>query len=138
LQCLDGKKKCSSDNKDICQKAGGTTTTASCCKSTQDFPNTCLRGPCGCSPENSHDVKVCQCPSGKCFDGTNCVVPPQPDICQKAGGTTTTASCCKSTQDFPNTCLRGPCGCSPANSHDVKVCQCSSDKCFDGTNCVKR
>jgi hypothetical protein len=40
--------------------------------STGDFPNMCTTGPCGCAPSSSHDVKICQCPGGKCFDGTKC------------------------------------------------------------------
>lgn len=44
-----------------------------CCKATSDFPNLCLIGPCGCSPENSHQVKVCDCGPNKCFDGNECV-----------------------------------------------------------------
>lgn len=56
-----------------CMDAGGEVITSLCCKATNDFPNTCLIGPCGCSPENSHEVKVCDCGPGKCFDGNKCV-----------------------------------------------------------------
>ncbi len=55
-----------------CFDSGGTLTTAICCQSTSDFPNTCLIGACGCAPEYSHKVKVCECPNG-CWDGTRCV-----------------------------------------------------------------
>lgn len=51
-----------------CINSGGTITTQLCCKSARDFPNTCLIGACGCSPNNSHDVKVCDCGEGKCWD----------------------------------------------------------------------
>ncbi len=55
--------------------------------------------------------------------------------CSLSGGTITTSLCCKATGDFPNTCLIGACGCSPDNSHEVKVCDCGADKCFDGSRC---
>jgi len=60
-----------------CINSGGTVRTSLCCKSTGDFPNLCLIGPCGCSPDNSHEVKVCDCPEGKCFDGNTCTLMPE-------------------------------------------------------------
>jgi hypothetical protein len=51
-----------------CINSGGTVTTQLCCNSANDFPNTCLIGACGCSPDNSHEVKVCDCGEGKCWD----------------------------------------------------------------------
>lgn len=56
-----------------CTNAGGTVKTVTCCKSTSDFPNLCLIGACGCSAENSHEIKTCDCGEGKCFDGVKCV-----------------------------------------------------------------
>ena len=56
-----------------CRDSGGIVTTASCCKSVGSFPNTCMTGACGCSPVNSHEVYICQCPQGECFDGTECI-----------------------------------------------------------------
>ncbi|MBI5498629.1 MAG: hypothetical protein HY907_00170 [Deltaproteobacteria bacterium] len=56
--------------------------------------------------------------------------------CAAAGGTVRTGACCLSAGDFPNTCRIGPCGCSPANSHDIQVCDCGEGRCFDGTTCV--
>jgi len=56
-----------------CVESGGTVSTANCCQSSGDFPNTCLIGACGCAPEYSHEVSVCVCPDGTCFDGTACV-----------------------------------------------------------------
>ncbi|ODS39279.1 MAG: hypothetical protein A7316_05940 [Candidatus Altiarchaeales archaeon WOR_SM1_86-2] len=56
-----------------CIDSGGTVRTGLCCKSVGDFPNTCTIGACGCSPENSHEVKICDCGEGKCFDGSTCV-----------------------------------------------------------------
>jgi heat shock protein HslJ len=55
-----------------CSRSGGTVGAASCCGLVGDFPNTCLLGACGCSPESSHSVQVCQCPAGQCFDGKSC------------------------------------------------------------------
>jgi len=57
---------------DGCTSSGGTVVTGSCCLSSGDFPNSCLIGACGCSPDNSHQVKECDCGEGKCFDGTSC------------------------------------------------------------------
>ena len=55
--------------------------------------------------------------------------------CLISGGTVTTSLCCKATGDFPNSCLIGACGCPPEYSHEVKVCDCGADKCFDGSRC---
>ena len=57
-----------------CINSGGTVSTAMCCKNIIEFPNTCLVGACGCSPENSHEVKTCDCGEGKCFDGNTCIL----------------------------------------------------------------
>jgi heat shock protein HslJ len=56
-----------------CTRSGGTVGTASCCGLAGDFPSTCLLGACGCTPDASHTVQVCQCPAGQCFDGKSCV-----------------------------------------------------------------
>jgi hypothetical protein len=56
-----------------CIQSGGTVTTALCCNSVRDFPNLCLVGPCGCAPDSSHEIKVCDCGEGRCFNGTVCV-----------------------------------------------------------------
>ena len=56
----------------VCLDSGGALTTANCCQSASDFPNLCLIGPCGCAPEYSHEIKICECPNG-CWDGTKCV-----------------------------------------------------------------
>lgn len=55
-----------------CVTSGGTVTKATCCTVVQDFPNMCSAGACGCSPASSHDVQICSCAGGKCFDGTVC------------------------------------------------------------------
>jgi hypothetical protein len=60
---------------------------------------------------------------------------PTPDpeqACVASGGTVSTSFCCLSAADFPNTCGEGACGCSPASSHEVQVCNCGAGKCFGG------
>jgi|GEM_PF-2412084 len=61
------------DIEQTCLDSGGTISTALCCKSTGDFPDDCAIGACGCAPEYSHQVKVCDCGEGNCFDGVRCV-----------------------------------------------------------------
>ncbi len=61
------------DIEKACLDSGGTVSTALCCQSTGDFPDDCAIGACGCAPEYSHQVKVCNCGEGRCFDGTKCV-----------------------------------------------------------------
>jgi hypothetical protein len=56
-----------------CILSGGNVTTAFCCNSVRDFPNLCLVGPCGCAPGSSHEIKICDCGEGMCFNGTACV-----------------------------------------------------------------
>ena len=81
-------------------------------------------GECFCAAPTS-----CKCIDGECVDvfaeGT------LEQACIDSGGTVTTSLCCLSTNDFPNLCLIGPCGCSPSNSHEVKVCDCEEGKCWD-------
>ena len=60
----------------------------------------------------------------------------QEQACVDAGGQVSTSLCCKSTNDFPNLCLIGPCACAPDNSHQVKICDCGPDKCFNRSKCV--
>jgi len=62
-----------SGKEQACINSGGMVRTSLCCLLAEDFPNNCLIGACGCSPDNSHEVKVCECPEGKCFDGNSCV-----------------------------------------------------------------
>lgn len=56
--------------------------------------------------------------------------------CSDSGGTVTSALCCGSASDFPNTCLIGACGCAPDASHEVRVCECGDTRCFDGVTCT--
>lgn len=60
-----------------CIDSGGSIIEASCCKSIGgNFPSSCYMGQCGCSQENSHKVKYCECGSDKCFiKEQGCVLP---------------------------------------------------------------
>ncbi len=60
-----------------CVNSFGNVTTKSCCKSVSDFPDTCMIGACGCSPDNSHDVVACECGEGRCWDSSRlmCMTP---------------------------------------------------------------
>jgi len=60
--------------------------------------------------------------------------------CIISGGTVSIESCCKDINDFFNTCVvrENPCGCSAEDSHQVKICNCGDDKCFDGNKCTLR
>jgi hypothetical protein len=60
----------------------------------------------------------------------------QEQVCIRSGGKVTTMVCCNSVRDFPNLCLVGACGCAAGDSHQIKVCDCGTDKCFNGTVCV--
>jgi hypothetical protein len=62
-----------SEQEQVCIRSGGKVTTMLCCNSVNDFPNLCLVGACGCAAGNSHQIKVCDCGTGKCFNGTACV-----------------------------------------------------------------
>lgn len=68
----DASSAADAGGEDPCTKSGGTVSDNLCCGSTSDFPNTCAIGACGCSPSNSHSVKVCVCPSSTCWNGRAC------------------------------------------------------------------
>jgi hypothetical protein len=52
----------------LCEATGGTVTTALCCKSVGDYPDTCKVGACGCAPGASRAVISCLCPANECYD----------------------------------------------------------------------
>ncbi|MFA5878241.1 MAG: DUF5667 domain-containing protein [Candidatus Staskawiczbacteria bacterium] len=66
---IGGKKK----KENGCTNSGGTIVSGFCCASATDFPSSCAIGACGCSLENSHEVKTCDCGQDRCFDGEKCV-----------------------------------------------------------------
>ena len=51
-----------------CLQTGGTESIRLCCSGADNFPNTCRVGPCSCPPDVSHDVRVCECGVGRCYD----------------------------------------------------------------------
>lgn len=61
-----------------CLDSGGTVTTASCCAGAPPFPDSCAIGSCGCAPQNSVPVNLCDCGEDACFDRERhtCVRPP--------------------------------------------------------------
>ena len=61
------------EQEQACIRSGGDVTTMLCCNSVSDFPNLCLVGSCGCAAGDSHQIKVCTCGTGTCFNGTACV-----------------------------------------------------------------
>jgi len=71
---------------------------------------------------------------------TGCVTLTPEEACIASGGSVSTDLCCASVGNFPNTCSIGPCGCSPASSHEVQVCLCGTGKCFAEASlgCVTR
>lgn len=71
----EGREEIMSEKEWDCINSEGNIVMASCCKGTGDLPNTCLIGACGCSPENSGQVKTCDCGPERCFDGNQCVMP---------------------------------------------------------------
>lgn len=74
--CVTGQ--CMPAQAESCLATGGTITTVSCCTSAGSFPATCSAGACGCGPSGSQPTLFCQCPSGMCFNGWDCVPQQQP------------------------------------------------------------
>ena len=60
----------SGDAAALCASTGGSIGNASCCGAVGDFPDMTGVGACGCAPNNSHTVKICDCPAGKRFSAT--------------------------------------------------------------------
>jgi len=56
-----------------CLNSGGIIKMSDCCLATNDFPDLCSIGACGCAPGDSHEIKICDCGEGQCFDGGGCV-----------------------------------------------------------------
>ncbi len=62
-----------SEQEQACLRSGGTVTPMQCCNSVRDFPDLCLAGAWGCAAGDSHQIRVCTCGTGMCFNGTACV-----------------------------------------------------------------
>jgi hypothetical protein len=62
------------DPRQGCLDSGGKVESGYCCESVDDFFEYCsgVIGACGCGPANSHEVMLCSCPDGMCFDGERC------------------------------------------------------------------
>jgi hypothetical protein len=58
----------------LCTATGGSVSSALCCNSATDFPNSCATGACGCATSNSHTVSTCTCAAGCFMPGVGCVV----------------------------------------------------------------
>jgi hypothetical protein len=71
-----------------------------------------------------------------CDVGAFEVQPPAAESCTQSGGTVSTGLCCQAVESFPNICAIGACGCAPDASHEVAVCICPTNTCFDGESCV--
>lgn len=67
------KTEVKSNQEQSCFDSGGVVLTSLCCKSSNYFPNSCIIGACGCSIDDSHMIKTCECGTGKCFDGEKCI-----------------------------------------------------------------
>jgi len=59
---------CSETAEQGCVDSGGTVSSTLCCAGVGDFPDTCAIGPCGCAPQFSSEVKICNCGAGTCFN----------------------------------------------------------------------
>jgi hypothetical protein len=76
-------------------------------------------------------------PQGDACDvGSFELQPPPAEGCTQSGGTVSTGLCCQAVESFPSTCAVGACGCAPDASHEVAVCICPTNACFDGERCV--
>jgi len=51
----------------LCSSTGGQVKSQSCCGTVSDFPDSCMGGACGCAPQSSHTVTICECQTGSCF-----------------------------------------------------------------------
>jgi hypothetical protein len=59
------------------------------------------------------------------------------ELCTSTGGTVTTANCCANgVASFPDTCVIGACGCSPASSVTIMICSCAAGCFSPGVGCV--
>lgn len=74
----------------------------------------------------------------ECIDNSGNPVDRVAEACVKSGGKIEITFCCKSANDYPNSCAIGACGCSLENSREIKTCVCADNKCWNGTSCAER
>jgi hypothetical protein len=111
-----------------CLNTGGTVANAQCCLTAKDFPNNCLIGACGCSLDNSHQVKICQCPEGKCWNGASCVSSnQQTETTQVQSSTTTTTHRPFYQQSETTTTQTAPITTTQTNTQTVSTTTTTSD-----------
>jgi len=63
------------------------------------------------------------------------------ESCIASGGKVSTITCyCSSSTDFYNNCAIGGCTCAPDPKYakQVKSCECSKGKCFNGIQCINQ
>jgi hypothetical protein len=121
----------------LCLATGGTQATEKCCVGIEAFANFCAPGigACGCSNNNSEDVRVCDCPSDFCFDEDfGCVDTSNREMCLDSDGELDERSTCIADEQFPTSCLAtdssgGPFDCGPSSIKTV-VCDCGNISCF--------
>lgn len=75
LPCLHFEA-CRPVDEEACMAAGGFVRIERCCGAVPDFTNLCVIGPCSCPPDSEHEIQVCDCGEGMCWDGTACVESP--------------------------------------------------------------
>ena len=61
------------DYAQACTASGGTVGTESCCLVAVDWgvDSCAAESACRCSADNSHQVQVCECPAGTCYDAAS-------------------------------------------------------------------
>ena len=59
-----------------------------------------------------------------------CQASPEQIGCLATGGTLSTALCCASAPEFPDTCVMDACSCTPESSREVALCDCGARSCF--------
>ena len=61
------------------------------------------------------------------------------ELCTSTGGIVTTANCCANgVASFPDTCIIGACGCSPASSVTIMICSCAAGCFSPDVGCVAK
>jgi hypothetical protein len=75
---------------ETCTRTGGEIIIESCCKSFDDFVDTCTYPEaCDCSDKNSHDIAICSCSGeGQCYNGKKCIDTAPPTLFPTASPTT--------------------------------------------------